>query len=190
MSPRNVVYAAGGPPREKDEGSTRMATRIVVVSDTHCRGWDEVHPGIRAAVSEADITVHCGDFTGMGVVDGVRRNARKAVVVHGNADPVELRRAIPYVEVMEVEGQRIGAIHPAWGGPPFELEGLLGDFPEPVDAILFGHLHETVNEVRDKVLYVNPGQGYASFAVPATIAVLDVDRGGIAAEIRVIEAGR
>jgi putative phosphoesterase len=167
-----------------------MAIRIVVISDTHCHAWDEVHPTIRQAVAEADVAVHCGDFTRMAVAEGMRQSARRAILVHGNSDPPELRRALPYVQVLEVEGKRIGVTHPAWGGPPFELEELLNDFPEPVDAILFGHLHETVNEVRNGVLFLNPGQGYASFRVPATIAVLTVEGGRMKAEIRVIQAGR
>ena len=167
-----------------------MSVSIVVVSDTHCYRWDEVHPYIRKAVAEADIAVHCGDFTRLDVVEGVQRTAKKAVVVHGNSDPVEIRETLLYVEVIEVEGKRIGVIHPAWGGPPFELEQLYNDFLEPVDAILFGHLHETVNEVRDGVLFVNPGQGYASFMVPATIAMLTIEDGEMRAEIRVIEPGR
>ena len=105
-----------------------MSVSIVVVSDTHCYRWDEVHPYIRKAVAEADIAVHCGDFTRLDVVEGVRRTAKKAVAVHGNSDPVEIREALPYIEVIEVEGKRIGVIHPAWGGPPFELEELFKDF--------------------------------------------------------------
>ena len=162
----------------------------MVVSDTHCQSWEEVHPDIRDAVSRADIAVHCGDFVRTGVVDGMRRAARRAVVVHGNSDPVELRRAISYVEVFEAEGKRIGVTHPAWGGPEFELEDLLPDFPEPVEAILFGHLHETVNQRRNGVLFLNPGQGYASFMVPATIAELTVQDGTLSAEIRTVEPAR
>ncbi len=167
-----------------------MSTQIVVVSDTHCHSWAEVHPLIKEAVAGADIAVHCGDFTRMDVVDGMRMAARKAVVVHGNTDPVDVRRAISYVEIFECEGKRIGVTHPAWGGPPFEPEELLPDFLEPVDAILFGHLHEPFNKWVDGVLFVNPGQGYSSFAVPATIAVLTVERGEMEAEIRVIEPAR
>ncbi len=162
----------------------------MAVSDTHCQEWEEVHPDIRAAVSEADIAVHCGDFTRMGVVEGMRRVARRAVLVHGNSDPPEIRRVIPYVEVIEVEGRRIGVIHPAWGGPEFEPEALLPDFPEALDAILFGHTHVPLKQERNGVLFVNPGQGYASFRVPATIAVLTVEDGAMSAEIRVVEAGR
>jgi putative phosphoesterase len=167
-----------------------VPTRIVVVSDTHCRDWEEVHPEIRRLVAEADVAIHCGDFTGMEVVEGMRSSARKAVVVHGNSDPVELRRAIPYVEVMEVEGWKIGVIHPAWGGPEFPMEELLQDFAEKPDVVIFGHLHVTINERRDGVLYLNPGQGYSSFMVPATIAILTVDSGGFSAVIQEIEPGR
>ena len=166
-----------------------MTTRIVAVSDTHCRDWEEVRPDIRLAVAEADIAVHCGDFTRADVLEGFRREANEAVVVHGNSDPPELRQAIPYVEVIEVDGQRIGVTHPAWGGPPFELGELFGDFAEPVDAIVFGHLHETMDRVHEGVRFVNPGQGYASFMVPATIAVLTIEAGTLSVEIRKLAEG-
>ena len=167
-----------------------MTVTIVAVSDTHCHRWEEVHPDIRKAVAEADIAVHCGDLTSMNVVEGMRGCAKRSVVVHGNSDPVEIRWSLPYVEVMEIEGKRIGVTHPAWGGAPFELDELLPDFPDPVDAILFGHLHETVNQLQSGVLFVNPGQGYSSFMVPATIAVVTIEGDTISAEIRVIESGR
>jgi len=167
-----------------------MAVKIVVLSDTHCRDWEDVHPDIRKAVTLADIVVHCGDFTYMAVVEGLQRNAKRSVVVHGNSDQVDVRRAIPYVQVIEIEGVRVGVTHPAWGGPEFNLSELLPDFPDPVDAILFGHFHETVNELREGVLFLNPGQAYASFRVPATIATLTIDKGRMTPEIVIIEKER
>ena len=167
-----------------------MTVRIVAIGDTHCREWEEVHPAIRKAVGQADIALHCGDFTYMGVVEGMRGHAKRAIVVHGNSDQVEVRRAIPYVEIVEVEGKRIGVTHPAWGGPEFDLERLLPDFPEQVDVIVFGHFHEPVNEEREGVLFVNPGQGYASFMVPATMATLTIEDGKVTAEIHTVEPGR
>ncbi len=161
-----------------------MSTQIVIISDTHFHKWDEVHPDIRLAVAEADIAVHCGDFVRMDVLNGFRAAAKKAIVVHGNTDPVDMRKAIPYAEVIDVEGKRIGITHPAWAGPEFEPEALLLDFPEPVDIILYGHLHVTVNETRGGVLFVNPGQAYSSFMVAATIAVLTLDNGDVTVEIR------
>lgn len=165
-------------------------TRILVLGDTHCRLWEQVHPEIRRLVSEVDVVVHCGDFTGLGVVEGLRRNARRAVLVCGNSDPAEVRRDLPVQEVVDVQGRRIGVTHPHWGGPPFELELLLDDFTPPLDAVLFGHLHETVNELRDGVLFLNPGQAYRSFLTDATVALLTVSDGLLSAEIQVIEPWR
>ncbi len=164
-----------------------MTTRIAIIADTHFSRWDEVHPLIKEAVREADIAVHCGDIVRQDVVDGMRAEAKRVVIVHGNSDPPELRQSLPYTEVIEVEGVRLGVTHPAWGGPEFPLEELLPDFPEPVDAILFGHLHETINETRNGVLFLNPGQAYKSFMVPATMATLTVSEGEMLAEIIVIE---
>ncbi len=164
-----------------------MPTRITIISDTHFYRWDEVHPDIRRAVREADIAIHCGDIVRQDVVNGMRREAKRAVIVHGNSDPPELRESLPYTEVIEVEGVRLGITHPAWGGPEFPLEELLADFPEPVDAILFGHFHETINEVRDGVLFLNPGQAYKSFMVPATIAALIVDGARMIPKIITVE---
>ncbi len=164
-----------------------MTAKIAIISDTHFSRWDEVHPKIKEAVRDADIAVHCGDIVRQDVVDGMRREAKRAVIVHGNSDPPDLRQSLPYTEVIEVEGVRLGVTHPAWGGPEFPLEELLPDFPEPVDAILFGHLHETINETRDGVLFLNPGQAYKSFMVPATMAILTVRDGHMTPEIVVIE---
>ena len=167
-----------------------MAATVVAISDTHCHDWEEVHPKIREAVSKADVAIHCGDYTRIGVLEGMRRSAKRLIAVHGNSDPVEVRQALPYVEVLELEGVRIGVSHPAWGGPPFETQELLHDFSEPPDAVVFGHTHETVNELSDGVLYVNPGQAYSSFMVPATIATLTLEDGGMRATISVLEQGQ
>ncbi|MCA9851755.1 MAG: metallophosphoesterase family protein, partial [Dehalococcoidia bacterium] len=83
-------------------------TRILVVGDTHAHHWDHVAPELRALVASADIAIHCGDWVNMDTVDGFRREARQSVVVHGNSDPVELRKALPYRELLEVDGVRIG----------------------------------------------------------------------------------
>ena len=167
-----------------------MSTRIAVFSDTHCHTWEEVHPDIRAEVAQADIAVHCGDLVRMDVVDGLRDTAKSAVVVHGNSDPPDVRRALPYVRMLEVEEVRIGVTHPAWGGPEFPPQDLLGDFEETPDVILYGHTHEPLNETIDGVLFLNPGQGYPSFMVATTIAVLTIDGGEFTAEIKTIVPAR
>lgn len=167
----------------------RMATtRILLVGDTHAFTWDELHPRLREAVAEADIAVHAGDIVRLDVTDQFSEVARRSYVVHGNSDPAEIRRALPYREIFEVDGLRIGLTHPSWAGPEFEPKVLFGDFPEGVDVILYGHLHETVNETIDGVLFLNGGQAYPSFLVRATIAWLIIEDGVPRGEIEEIAA--
>ena len=119
------------------------------------------------------------------LVAGFRRAARRAVVVHGNSDPPELRGALPARALLAVDGVRIGVLHPAWGREEFAPEALLPDFAgdTPPDVICFGHLHQPVNERRGSVLYLSGGQPYPSFHVAATIAWLTIEDGVPRAEI-------
>ena len=115
------------------------------------------------------------------------KDAQKGYIVHGNSDPTELREALPYIEVFEVEGVKIGAIHPAWGGPEFPPEELFKDFDDVPDVILFGHTHVPMNRHIKNVLFVNPGQGYSSFMVDCTIAELTVRDGAVDSQIITIK---
>ncbi|MGE3960851.1 MAG: metallophosphoesterase family protein [Dehalococcoidia bacterium] len=157
-------------------------TRILVIGDTHAHQWDHVSPELRALVREADIAIHCGDWVGMEVVEGFRREARQAVVVHGNSDPVELRKALPYREVIEVDGVRIAVTHPAWGTIEPQLHELLPDFPVEqvgaIDVLAYGHIHVPLSEVAHGVHFINGGQGYASFRVPGTVGWIETAPGG------------
>ncbi len=158
-------------------------TRILVVGDTHVRQWDDAHPALREAIRGADIAIHCGDWVTMAAVEGFRAEARQAVVVHGNSDYVEVRKALPYREMIEVDGVRIGVTHPAWGGPEPDPPALLPDFPAELfgrlDVVAYGHIHVPMDEVRDGMQYVNGGQGYPSFRVPGTIAWIETKPGGL-----------
>ena len=171
-----------------------MATRILVVSDTHVRAYEEIPAVVRGYIEGADIAVHCGDWVTMEAVEGFRAAARRAVVVHGNTDAVELRRALPYREVLEVEGIRLGVTHPAWAGPEFPPEVLLRDFPAEecgeLDLICFGHFHVPMDETHGGMRFVNPGQGYASFLVPGTVAWIEIDGDTFEVEIEEFETAR
>ncbi len=158
-------------------------TRILVVGDTHTRQWEHAHPALRELIRNADIAIHCGDWVTMDAVEGFKAEAKQAVVVHGNSDYVEVRKALPYREVIEVDGVRIGVTHPAWGGPEPEPPALLPDFPAAMfgrlDIVAYGHIHVPLNEVYDGMHYVNGGQGYPSFRVPGTIAWIETRPGGL-----------
>jgi putative phosphoesterase len=157
--------------------------QILVISDTHVRAFKELPEGIQKAVRGADWVVHCGDFTSIEVLDELVRLSRYFTGVFGNTDPGNVRHRLPHQAAFEVEGRKIVAIHPHWGGHPDGLEEELAlRFPD-ADAILFGHTHEPCNVKINNTLLLNPGQGYTSFMVPASLAILTVSRSELKAEL-------
>jgi len=158
-------------------------TQVLVISDTHVRAFQELPDRIRQAVRETEWVVHCGDFTSMGVLDELRRLASHFVGVFGNADPSNIRHQLSHQAMFELEGRKIVVIHPPWGGHPDGLEKELAlRFPD-ADAILFGHTHEPCNLKLNDTLLLNPGQAYASFMVPASMAILTVSRSELSGEV-------
>ena len=98
-------------------------TRIVVIADTHARSLKELPQKLLKELSDADIVVHCGDYTNPSLLDELRRVAKRFIGVYGNMDPRQIRDQLPDKTVFEIEGRRIGVIHPAWGGPPWGRGG-------------------------------------------------------------------
>ena len=133
------------------------------------------------------IALHAGDWVHADTVAGFQAEARRSLVVHGNSDPVELRKSLPQREVFEVDNVRLGLIHPYWGREEFPSERLFPDFPEEevgkLDVICFGHFHVPLDEVVDGVRFVNAGQGYPSFLVPGTLAWIRVSGSEVTVEI-------
>jgi putative phosphoesterase len=158
-------------------------TQVLVISDTHVRAFQELPEGIRQAVRGAEWVVHCGDFTSIGVLDELRRLAPHFVGVFGNADPSNVRQQLAHQVTFELEGRKIAVIHPSWGGHPDGLEKELALRFPAADAILFGHTHEPCNLKLKDTLLLNPGQGYTSFMVPASLAVLTVTQSELKAEL-------
>lgn len=167
-----------------------MRGKIFVLSDTHRRLWEELSPQVRKAVAEADGVIHCGDYTGVDVVRGLKKHSRRFVGVHGNVDGGEIQRMLPAKQVVEIAGKKIGVTHPAWGGPPFYPDILLPEFQEKVDAIVFGHLHEVWNIWEQGVLFFSPGQSYDGWYTPGTVGILTIAGGRMVGEIKTLDSLR
>lgn len=159
-----------------------MSTTILLLSDTHYLEWKEVHKEIKDLMHTVDITIHCGDYTRLAVIKGLQNHSRRFVGVHGNSDPIEIREMLPYIKIILVEDLRLGIIHPAWGGPPFDPTELVDDFPGTLDVIFFGHSHELLDQKYNGIRYVNPGQGYSSFGVQGTVALITCQRGDLSVQ--------
>jgi putative phosphoesterase len=160
-----------------------VLTQILVISDTHVRAFRELPRDIQQAVRGAEWVVHCGDFTSVAVLEELRSLTPHFIGVFGNTDPGNIRQKLLHQVTFELEGQKIVVIHPHWGGHPDGLEKELAlRFPD-ADVILFGHTHEPCNMNINNTLLLNPGQGYASFMVPASMSILTVSRSELKAEL-------
>ena len=159
--------------------------RIAVISDSHARRMRGTPPELLKALAEADWVVHCGDYTSLAVVRELQALSKRFIGVYGNIDPKEIRDELPAKAVFEVEGRRIGVIHPSWGGPPFGIEEDIAREFEGVDIILFGHTHDIFHKTIDNVIFLNPGEAYPDFRIPASLGLVTIGQGGIEVEIRI-----
>ena len=160
-------------------------TRIVAISDTHAKSLSQLPQDLVALLPEADYVVHCGDFTSLSLLEELRGIAKRFIAVHGNVDPREVRDQLPPKTVFEVNGTRIGVIHPHWGGPPWGIEDDIAAEFDGVDIILYGHTHDTCHKTIRDIVFVNPGQAYPMFRTSASAALLTIDARGTHIEIRV-----
>jgi putative phosphoesterase len=117
-----------------------MATRLLLLADTHvpkraCHLPDTVW----AAVDEADVVLHAGDWVDAATLDSFQARARRLVGVVGNNDGPELRARLPEIARLEVEGLRFAMVHETGPATGRELRADAA-FPD-ADVLVFGHGH-------------------------------------------------
>lgn len=136
---------------------------IVVLSDTHATDVADVPARILDDVTRADLIIHAGDYTSRDVLDHLRERGNFKGV-YGNMDPPVIRRELPDKAVLELMGFRIGVIHPAEGGSPFDLpERVKAALGADLDLIIYGHSHQPANEKAGNTVYFNPGSATGTF---------------------------
>ena len=130
--------------------------KIGVLSDTHIPQTAPKLPDeIYSAFKDADLILHAGDFTVMSVLDELKRLA-KTEAVFGNMDGSDVRKALPEKKIIKVNKFTIGLIH-GYGAPFRIINTVKNEFSNELDVIIFGHSHSPINEVRDGILFFNPG---------------------------------
>lgn len=179
--------------------------KIGLISDTHSAGSGRDLPAaVFSALAGCDLLLHCGDLECIGVLDYLEEIA-PVLAVRGYEDPTERGERLANVSrIVEAQGVRIGMVHDIqWPPPSIDTtpdgaglvwpeaglrDLLLRKFGGPVDVVAFGDTHEELVEWREGVLFVNPGSPTypGRRHVPGslgTVAILDIDRGEIAARV-------
>jgi putative phosphoesterase len=142
---------------------------IGVISDTH----GLLRPEAIAALSGSNLIIHAGDVGSLNVLEELRRIA-PLTAVRGNVDHGDWAEQLPRTAVAEAEGRRLLILHDL-----HELDPAATGY----DAIISGHSHQPREEVRNGVLYLNPGAaGPRRFKLPVTLARLHISAGTLRVE--------
>jgi uncharacterized protein len=154
----------------------RMAnpSRIVVgvISDTH----GLLRPEAIAALRESDLIIHAGDVGDSEILDRLREIA-PTFTVRGNIDTSPWAQALPSTEVVEVGRAQFYVLHNLMD---LSLDPKAAGFA----AVISGHTHRPHAQVRNDVLYLNPGSaGPRRFTLPIAVARIEVTGTHISHEI-------
>ncbi|MER8187159.1 metallophosphoesterase [Kitasatospora sp. NPDC094015] len=114
--------------------------RLLLTSDTHVPARARRLPAtLLAAVDEADVVVHAGDWVDEPTLDLLAARARRLIAVHGNNDGPALRARLPEVAEAELAGLRLAVVHET--GPARGREHRCELRFPGVDVLVFGHSH-------------------------------------------------
>lgn len=133
-----------------------MATRLLLISDTHIPGRARRLPdALLRAADNADLVIHAGDWVAATVLDELEQHS-DVLGVWGNNDAADLRDRLPEVAELTIEGLRFAVVHETGQARGRELR-MDAAYPE-VDVLVFGHSHIPWDTVTPRGMrLLNPG---------------------------------
>ena len=140
------------------------ACRIGLISDTH----GLLRPEAVERLDGSDFIIHAGDIGHPDVLSQLARIA-PVTAVRGNNDHAAWASRIRETEVLEVGSVLIYVIHDV---AQLDIDPAAGEFR----AVVFGHSHRPSSEMRDGVLFCNPGSaGPRRFKLPVSVGELVIE---------------
>ncbi len=137
---------------------------IGIISDTHGLLRDEA---VRA-LAGAERIIHAGDIGNPEILDSLGRIA-PVTAVRGNIDRERWAQFLPLAETVEAGDAILYVVHNV---AELDLDPRAAGF----QAVISGHSHQPRTEIRNGVLYLNPGSaGPRRFRLPVTLAKLHVN---------------
>jgi putative phosphoesterase len=124
----------------------------------------------------SDHIIHAGDVGTPEILEKLA-NLAPVTAIRGNIDKESWTRRLAETEIVEVGGISIYVLHDL---AQLDLKPEASGFK----VVIYGHSHIPKQELRDDVLYFNPGSaGPRRFNLPVTVGRLTVERGKVRAEI-------
>ena len=145
---------------------------IGVISDTH----GLLRPEAMAALRGAEHIVHAGDVGKPEILQQLGEIA-PVTAVRGNIDKGTWALKLPETQVVELSGITIYVLHDLG---TLDLKPQAAGF----EVVISGHSHVPKQEMRDGVLYFNPGSaGPRRFKLPITVGRIFIENGEVRGEI-------
>jgi putative phosphoesterase len=145
---------------------------IGVISDTH----GLLRPEAVELLRGSEHIIHAGDIGAPEIVSELEKIA-PVTAIRGNVDTQAWARRFAETEVVELAGLFLYVTHDA---NAIDLNPQAAGFA----AVISGHSHKPKQEVKDGVLYFNPGSaGPRRFNLPISVGRLTISEGQLIGEI-------
>jgi putative phosphoesterase len=145
---------------------------IGVISDTH----GLLRPEAVELLRGSEHIIHAGDIGSPEIIPELRKIA-PVTAIRGNVDTQAWARAFAETEVVELAGMDIYIIHDA---NALDLNPKAAGFA----AVISGHSHQPKQEIKNGVLYFNPGSaGPGRFKLPISVGRLVIADGNLSGQI-------
>src|SRR5580692_11137108 len=139
---------------------------IGVISDTH----GLLRPEALAALRGVEHILHAGDVGDVAILDTLRQIA-PVTAIRGNVDVAGACAELPATDVVELGDRLFYLVHSV-----HDLD--INPAVAGVSMVVSGHSHKAGVEVRDGVIYFNPGSaGPRRFSLPVTVGFVTVEDG-------------
>jgi putative phosphoesterase len=145
---------------------------IGVISDTH----GLLRPEAVELLRGSEHIIHAGDIGSPEIIPELRKIA-PVTAIRGNVDTQAWARSFAETEVVELAGMDIYIIHDA---NALDLNPQAAGFA----AVISGHSHQPKQEVKNGVVYFNPGSaGPRRFKLPISVGKLVIEDGNLNGQI-------
>jgi hypothetical protein len=149
---------------------------VGVISDTH----GLLRPEAVELLRGSEHIIHAGDIGSPEIIPALEKIA-PVTAIRGNVDTQPWARRFAETEVVEFEGLHIYVIHDAHA---LDLNPRAAGFV----AVISGHSHQPKQEMKDGVLYFNPGSaGPRRFKLPISVGRLEISAAGIQGSLHRLE---
>jgi uncharacterized protein len=148
---------------------------IGVISDTH----GLLRPEAVAALAGVEHILHAGDVGDAAILDALRKIA-PVTAIRGNIDVWGECAELPPTDVVELGDKLFYLVHSVR-----DLD--INPAVAGISMVVSGHSHKASVEVRDGVIYFNPGSaGPRRFSLPVTVGFVTVEDGVEASVVELV----